>query len=1126
MAMSQPKPEGDGLRCLSFDGGGLRVICQAVIVREMLARLREDRQLAHPPKASDHFDMICGSGFGGLLAIMCGVLHMTGDELVEELVALCATVFIPNTDTAERTARLEEEIKRLVRKFSPDMEVGEERRMLCETATCKTFVCAAPSSDLSHPRLFRNYLSRSKAGPNCALWEAARAAMAVPGLFEPISIGSVHIRELFVAGDLRWSNPMDILTQEVKEVFKNRHVTCIVSIGSGHPGHLSLSEGLAGLFPRIARDCERLADDMARRFENAPDVYRRLSVDQGLQNLTVDLSNLHEAVSHTHSYLQGPQTSSHVDSLLVDLVQRPGRISAQEISGTILQPSPIIFRRTCPPPTEYFTGRESHLDTLHRYFGTETDSCHLGVLYGLGASGKTQIALKFIQQSQKQKRFTDVFVIDASDKITLENDLRSIAAEKSPKPTVEVALHLLRARDDEWLLFLDNADDNALDLYPYITWSHGNVLITTRNRDLRVHAPRCALQVDKLALKEAEELLLVGVNVIESAETKILVSKIVQELGCLALAINQARAYLAKDLCTLSEPTPKTDEYAYTVYTTWAISFDRLSPYASLLFQMLCFMHHEGISSDLFEYAWNELSGKEKDTIPPQLVEFLSFFMTADSAWSTLQFHKVIGEVLSFSLIEFDPSNRTISIHPLVQQWAQESFHTEDNIILSTQAILSLAVPLGSEIEHTLKRRSMVVHFREALKRGIQLHHTLLHPIVESYLESGVYEEALPLSQRDKDDKTQDLGDEHPDTLRSMRELVSLLWLSGNSIDARKLGEQTLDITKRIFGPEHPDTLLSMGTLASIHSHFGQYHDALKLEEHVLEMQKRLLGPENRETLVTMGNLADTYSNLGLHRDALKLGEQAVEGVQKIAGSEAVITLTYKGGLAKSYSSLGLHTHALNLREEVVKVCKRIFGAEHLHTLGGMQDLAESYSSLGRHAEALLLKTEISMCNLASTYSDLGRHNDALQLKEEVIELQKRILVPDHPNTLEAQAGLANTYSDLKRHPEALALKRHVLELREQKLGHEHPKTVTSMSDLAKTYSDLGQRRDALDLEEKVVELRSRLLGEEHPNTVKSLGAVEEYRMAVSKEAQNGRLIMLVGIALLIAAVAYLVQVY
>ena len=43
---------------------------------------------------------------------------------------------------------------------------------------------------------------------------------------------------------------------------------------------------------------------------------------------------------------------------------------------------------------------------------------------------------------------------------------------------------------NEWLLLLNNADDTTLNLRGYFpSCAHGNILITSRNRDIIQHAP-------------------------------------------------------------------------------------------------------------------------------------------------------------------------------------------------------------------------------------------------------------------------------------------------------------------------------------------------------------------------------------------------------------------------------------------------------------------------------------------------------------------------------------------------------------------------------------------------------------------------------------------------------------
>ncbi|KAH8797799.1 acyl transferase/acyl hydrolase/lysophospholipase, partial [Flagelloscypha sp. PMI_526] len=505
-------------------GGGIRSITQALMIRETMHRTEEDHRLPQPPKVSDYFDMICGSGLGGLLAIMCGVFHMTGNQLVDEFVGLCKVLFSHDLDVEQRTTKLKQETRRLIITY---ISGGEERKIISQD---NAFICAASLHNAGHPRLFRTYRSRSSPSPDCTICEAIRATTALPGFFNPITIHDKHLSKMFVGGELRWNNPTDELTREAAREFKGQHVACIVSIGSGHPGHLSLAEGLAELFPRIAFDCERLNDDMERRFGNVPGVFWRLSVEQGLQNLASDLSNLDTLVSHTYLYLQGSQIQRDIDSLLVDLVRRPGRTLAKMISGEVLSAPQLVGPRACPLPTQYFTGRKNQLERLDDHFNSGIDECHIAVLYGMGGSRKTQIGIEFVRRNKS--RFSHVYFIDASSKLTLENDLAAIAVGSSEEPSIADALRILGSRQDEWLLFFDNADDPSFDLRPYLAWLNGNILITTRNRELRVHAPKCSIWVDRLDLEDAKDLLLKGLPIKDDSQQQHVVATIVQASIC------------------------------------------------------------------------------------------------------------------------------------------------------------------------------------------------------------------------------------------------------------------------------------------------------------------------------------------------------------------------------------------------------------------------------------------------------------------------------------------------------------------------------------------------------------------------------------------------------------------
>ncbi|KDR65417.1 hypothetical protein GALMADRAFT_38047, partial [Galerina marginata CBS 339.88] len=54
--------------------------------------------------------------------------------------------------------------------------------------------------------------------------------------------------------------------------------------------------------------------------------------------------------------------------------------------------------------------------------------------------------------------------------------------------------------------------------------------------------------------------------------------------------------------------------------------------------------------------------------------------------------------------------------------------------------------------------------------------------------------------------RKQVLGDEHPDTLRSMGNLASTFWKQGRLTEAEALYVVVLEKTKQVLGDEHPDT--------------------------------------------------------------------------------------------------------------------------------------------------------------------------------------------------------------------------------------------------------------------------------------------------------------------------------
>src|SRR6266568_2658582 len=104
--------------------------------------------------------------------------------------------------------------------------------------------------------------------------------------------------------------------------------------------------------------------------------------------------------------------------------------------------SQLKVQKICPLPVKSFIGRKKILDKMCHYFDTDHKGQHVFVLHGLGGSGKSQLAFKFLEDSKNYHqydsfktlihfqmiysyiifRFSKIFYIDATTQQTLEAD--------------------------------------------------------------------------------------------------------------------------------------------------------------------------------------------------------------------------------------------------------------------------------------------------------------------------------------------------------------------------------------------------------------------------------------------------------------------------------------------------------------------------------------------------------------------------------------------------------------------------------------------------------------------------------------------------------------------------------
>jgi non-specific serine/threonine protein kinase/serine/threonine-protein kinase len=134
---------------------------------------------------------------------------------------------------------------------------------------------------------------------------------------------------------------------------------------------------------------------------------------------------------------------------------------------------------------------------------------------------------------------------------------------------------------------------------------------------------------------------------------------------------------------------------------------------------------------------------------------------------------------------------------------------------------------------------------------------------------------------------------------------------------------------------------------------------------------------------------------------------------------------------------------------------------------------------------------------LGRTFNNLGNYPEAERQLNASLDARKRILGPEHPDTLSSLAELTALYVTEGRYQEAEALGRKTLELRTKVLGPDSFPTTESMNDLATALADEGKDAESRELMRRTVAIRERTLG---PEDYRTLVARANYGASLARD--------------------------
>ncbi|KAH8798071.1 hypothetical protein DL96DRAFT_891436 [Flagelloscypha sp. PMI_526] len=152
---------------LTLDGGipGTTKLSQLIIVQLIMRTFQEktenrvDIDEDNEIRPSEIFDFICGSGMGGVFAILFNIFQYTANAAIEFYLELHERVFSTQAWTQRTRSENASLLKNAILQLLP-LDMLEREFMTASEPGSHLFICAANSKNHAHARLLRTYKSR------------------------------------------------------------------------------------------------------------------------------------------------------------------------------------------------------------------------------------------------------------------------------------------------------------------------------------------------------------------------------------------------------------------------------------------------------------------------------------------------------------------------------------------------------------------------------------------------------------------------------------------------------------------------------------------------------------------------------------------------------------------------------------------------------------------------------------------------------------------------------------------------------------------------------------------------------------------------------------------------------
>ncbi|KAJ8122696.1 hypothetical protein ONZ43_g1168 [Nemania bipapillata] len=739
------------------------------------------------------------------------------------------------------------------------------------------------------------------------------------------------------------------------------------------------------------------------------------------------------------------------------------------------------------------------------------------VIYGLGGSGKTELAVKYAEDNIQN--YWGVFFIDGSSQENSSASYLEIAKLGGVEPNAKAAKNWLATRVMPWLLIIDNADDEEIrveDMIPAGT--NGCVLITSRNPAHKSYGTvgERYLELMQMEREEANDLILKAAEEPSpwSASLTDSAKVICQALGYLPLAIVHAGKAILLGLCSWTgylgfyqreterirrkrlrqrdrslspgERRIQDDDDNMNVFSSYEILLQSLETSqeesaqdAVELLLVFSYLHCQNIRVDVFVHAamnpMKETKASEKEAQENAELE-KRIPRLAKKSWSSWLQEMVLR--LS-RYIDTPP----LLISALKNHENLSATNLEDEIYDRLRRALAVLV-----------RRSLVMKQERSDERYCM--HPLVHKWVRERPEMSASQQAL-WSQVTGAILASSilfppLGDNEDDRIMRRELLPHILHVRTCQATITDRLKENRGTRKSVWPTITPRwgrrEALEAARFSFVYSECGLFQDALQLQSQVRDFAVGLLGEQHPLSIKVTLFLTGTLYELSRASEATRIQRRVYEVCVESLSERHPLTLMVADLLGASLCFLGRWSASLALHEKAVEGLREIYGADHENTLKAIRNLGRvylrymeweksakmhriSWDGMKKRFGETHFETLVCMEDLAMSQMRLGGDYvlESHEFMMFVLDERKRALGKEQPYTLLAICNLGRVKSAMGKHAEAARIMKDAVEIADRNLGEDHFGVLAGKTHYAQVLVNQGRLTEAEEIFHTVI---------------------------------------------------------